>query len=85
MPDGRLANYSVGAGIASQYSGEYHTYTGIEFGESARRHGQYTLAPGEETRTIIDKYSSANSSVVVLFEADGTFEAFVDVLDVPVL
>ncbi|MFC7044528.1 hypothetical protein ACFQH6_03085 [Halobacteriaceae archaeon GCM10025711] len=75
--DGKFGNYSVDAGIASRSSGEYHTYTGIEFGESARRHGRYTLAPGEETRTSIEAFSPANAVVIVPYRSDGTFEGFV--------
>ena len=75
--DGKTGNYSVDAGLASTSAGDAHTYTSIAFDESARRHGRYSLAPGEEARTTIEAFSPANAVVIVPYKRDGTFEGFV--------
>lgn len=64
--DGSTGNYTIGQGLRSHSSGEYHVYTEVKLPESAQLHGRYTLTPGEQNQSSITGFSRNGAVVVIL-------------------
>ena len=75
--DGLTGNYRVGPGIATNSPGENHTWTSVELPDSARLHGRYTLAPGEENQTSIEEFPADFAVVVVIYQDENEIVSWV--------
>lgn len=57
----------INPGLSTREPGDYHTVTAIEFPDSARLHGRYTLDPGEMNRSEIEEFPSDFAVYVVIY------------------
>lgn len=58
----------INPGLSTREPGDDHTVTAIEFPDSARVHGRYTLEPGEINRSEIHEFSSDFAVYVVIYQ-----------------
>jgi len=66
--DGVNVTTDIPQGLSSHSSGEHHTFTAVELPETARLHGRYTLAPGEENRSVIKEFPPNFAVVIVIYQ-----------------
>lgn len=67
--DSDTGNSTIDEGVSSYSTARWHL-TAVEFPESAHRHGEYTLEPGEGKEVIIENISEDEGVVVLLSEAE---------------
>jgi hypothetical protein len=60
----------INPGLSTREPGDYHTVTGVEFPDSARLRGQYTLNPDELNRSNIDGLPTDFAVYVVVYQND---------------
>ncbi|WP_435361096.1 hypothetical protein [Haloarchaeobius sp. DFWS5] len=75
-PTRSRVNHTVSEGFSNVNSGPYRNFEDVLFPESARRHGNYTLTPGETVRRNVTEFSSGLAIVVVVHQEDGGIIAF---------
>jgi hypothetical protein len=68
LDDGRTGNYTIGEGLRSHSSGDYHFWTTVELPESARLHSRVKLNPGEVNQSTVDEFPQNFAVVVVLYQ-----------------
>jgi hypothetical protein len=66
--DGLTATYPLGEGLVTTEPGDGYFYTTVEPPESAQLHGRYTLEPGEENQSSIEKFPRDFAVVVVAYQ-----------------
>jgi hypothetical protein len=74
--DGAVVKSEVGQGLSNHDTGP-RTVTKIDFPESARVQGQYTLEPDEENKSSIKNAFSDSVLVVVVSNSDGEIFSWV--------
>lgn len=68
--DSESYNSTIEQGLKTYSSGKYHYHTAVEPPKSARLHGQFVVAPGDENRSSVDDFSKNSAVVVVLYQGD---------------
>lgn len=72
----QTANYIVGQGSSTIENPDTYPFTNIKLPESARKHGRYTLDPGDRKQLSIEDVAPNEAIVVLVYdEPDGTYRA----------
>ena len=76
LDDGRTGNYTVGPGSSTYTSPNSPNITQVNFPDSARIIGRYTLEPGESKLLSIENVAPDQAIVVLVYdEEDGTYRS----------
>jgi len=71
--DGTVVNSEIGQGLSNHNTGP-RTVTKIDSQESAQFRGVYTLEPGQENQSSIERFPQRGALVVVAsYDENGTF------------
>lgn len=74
--DGKVYNETIGQGAKTITTTSESTIRKIEFPDSARTHGQYTLEPGERKQLSVENVAPDTAIVILIFdEPEGTYRA----------
>lgn len=69
-PTGGDYTSDIDPGLSTHDPGDYHKITAVEFPESARLHGRFTLEPGETNESEITEFPTDFAVVVVIYHDD---------------
>ncbi|MFC4356552.1 hypothetical protein ACFO0N_01155 [Halobium salinum] len=74
--DGDSFNYTINQGSSTYTTSNASSFTHIDFPESASRHGEYTLQPGERKQIDVEGVAPNKAIVVLVYdEDDGTYRS----------
>lgn len=73
--DGAVVKSEIGQGLSNHETGP-RTVTRIDFSESVQFEGRYTLDPGQENRSSIEKFPRQGALVVVVSKGENEIFAW---------
>lgn len=74
--EGQIFNFTIGQGSSTTKTTTDNKMTEIEFPDSARIHGRYTLEPGERKELSIENVAPNEAIVITIYdEPEGTYRA----------
>jgi predicted component of type VI protein secretion system len=74
--NGDSFNYTINQGSSTYTTSDASTLTRIDFPESTKRHGEYTLLPGEKKQIDIEGVAPDEAIVVLVYdEEDATYRS----------